>query len=94
MDSLEVAIRCGTRAGKPPLCACVLADAEGRARDLSSEMAATRRNPGASRATREYECPSMGGRQRRGGELLMVIVITKVEDIEAVSYTQSDAADE
>lgn len=32
----------------------------------------------------------MGGRQRRGGELLMVIVITKVEDIEATAIHQRD----
>jgi hypothetical protein len=32
----------------------------------------------------------MGGHLRRGGELLMVIVITKVEDIEATAIHQRD----
>ena len=59
---------------------------QGGQSDAASEMAAPRRN----RATPEYECPLTGGRQRRGGELFMVIVITKVEEIEATAIHQRD----
>jgi len=57
---------------------------------LFSDTATTATQPAGNRTTREYECPSVGGRQWRGGELLMVIVITKVEDIEATAMHQRD----
>lgn len=50
----------------------------------------TAAQPRGNRATREYGCPPIGGRACRGGELLMVIVITKVEEIEATAIHQRD----